>query len=317
MTQWTWFQYRILTPVGIFRSVRLSGGQSLGWDFDKRNTSKGYDANGAVQFKNFWSLSGGASYSAYFISNANLRGGPALKYPGSFNYWLWIGTDQRKKFNVVLNPRGNRGREDYLRSDALDLVFSYKPFNALSISLAPSISRNMNKMQYVNTGSVEGENRYVVGEINQTTARLSLRMTYMISPNLSIQAWGQPFGTAGRYSNFKYITDAKASDFNDRFIGLPAEWVAVNDDEYAIDENTDGLPEYTFEKPDFNVGQFRSNMVLRWEYIPGSTFFLVWTNEMNGEFYDGSGPMKRNYGFDFSDRPHNIFMLKYTYRFIL
>ena len=45
------------------------------------------------------------------------------------------------------------------------------------------------------------------------------------------------------------------------------------DGEYAIDENSDGTPDYKFAKPDFNVGQFRSNMVVRWEYIPGIYVF--------------------------------------------
>ncbi|HYI77928.1 MAG TPA: DUF5916 domain-containing protein [Chryseolinea sp.] len=319
MTQWTWLQYRILNPVGIFRSLRVNGGQSLGWDFDRRNTSKSYDANSSMQFKNFWSLSTGASYSSHYVSNANLRGGPALRYPGSYSYWLWISTDQRKKLNISVGPRASRGLEDYSESKGVDVSVNYKPMNALSISLAPSFSHNKNKMQYVNTGTVADENRYIVGEIDQTTARLSLRMTYMITPNLSVQAWGQPFGTSGEYSNFKYITDANASDFNKRFTEIPEGWVSLNDqdEEYAIDENSDGIPDYKFAKPDFNVGQFRSNMVVRWEYIPGSTFFLVWSQDMNGEFYNQSGGLHDRYTLNFPDKPHNVFMLKYTYRFIL
>ena len=69
-----------------------------------------------------------------------------------------------------------------------DISVSYKPIDALSISLAPSFSHSRNKMQYISTGTVGDENRYVVGEIDQATARLSLRMTYMMTPNLSVQA---------------------------------------------------------------------------------------------------------------------------------
>lgn len=317
MTQWTWFQYRVLNPVGIFRSMRFNGVQSLNWDFDGTNTSEGYDADGSLEFKNFWRVSGGASFERKSISNTDLRGGPALHYPGNYGYWLWIGTDQRKKLNLVFNPRGSRGLEDYYRSDALDVVLSYKPINALSISVTPSISYNTNKLQYVSTGNVDGENRYIVGQIDQTTARLSLRMTYMISPNLSVQAWGQPFGTAGKYSNFKYIADPGSSEYSRRFTPVAEESVRDTDEEYAIDEDSDGVPDYKFEKPDFNVGQFRSNMVLRWEYIPGSTFFLVWSQDVNGEFYDGKGTRTNTYRFDFPDKGRNVFLLKYTYRFML
>lgn len=319
MTQWTWLQYRILNPVGIFRSIRFSGGQSTGWDFDRNNTSRGFDANTSMQFKNFWSMSAGGSYSTHYVSNANLRGGPALRYPGSYSYWIWIGTDARKKFNMGINPRGSRGLENYSGHEALDISFNYKPFNALSVSLSPSISHNWNAMQYVDTGELNGKNRYIVGEIDQTTTRLSLRMTYMITPNLSVQAWGQPFGTEGKYKNFKYITDAGSSDYNQRFAAMPDEWLTItgDDEEYAVDENRDGITDYKFGKPDFNVGQFRSNMVVRWEYIPGSTLFLVWTQEMNGDFYNQPGGLHERYRFNFPDKAHNIFLLKYTYRFIL
>jgi len=319
MTQWSWLQYRILNPVGILRSARINGGQSMGWDFDRRNTSNGYDANGSLQFKNFWSLSGGASYSSHYLANGNLRGGPALRYPGSYSYWVALSTDQRKKLNIGLNPGVSAGLEDYYEHKALNISVNYKPTDALSISLAPSFSHSKNKMQYISTGTVGDENRYLVGEIEQTTARLSLRMTYMITPNLSVQAWGQPFGTSGEYNNFKYITDANASDFHKRYTEIPSEWLSLNDqdDEYAIDENSDGTPDYKFAKPDFNIGQFRSNMVVRWEYIPGSTFFLVWSQDMNGNYYEQSGPLLERYQLNFPDKAHNVFMLKYTYRFIL
>ena len=51
----------------------------------------------------------------------------------------------------------------------------------------------------------------------------------------------------------------------------------MNNDVYAIDENLDGTIDYSFENPDFSYVQFNSNLVLRWEYIPGSELFLVWS----------------------------------------
>lgn len=317
MTQWIWTQYRILNPVGIFRSLRFNGVQYLGWDFDRRNTSKGYELNGNLDFKNFWSLSSGMSYETRNVSNADLRGGPALRYPGSLGYWLWVGTDRRKKFQVVVNPQWRWGFNDYLSNRTLDIELNYKPFNALSISVSPSFSHNQNKFQYVATGTINNEDRYVVAEIDQSIARLSLRMTYMVTPNLSIQYWGQPFGSSGNYSNFKYIVNAGASNYKKRFMTVPREWLSLEEDVYSMDENGDGTIDFTFDKPDFNFGQFRSNMVIRWEYIPGSTLFLVWTQEMNGDFYDHPGPLHQKYQFDFNEKAHNIFLLKYTYRFIL
>ena len=92
----------------------------------------------------------------------------------------------------------------------------------------------------------------------------------------------------------------------------------MNDEEYLVDENRDGATDYTFGNPDFNFVQFRSNMVLRWEYIPGSTFFLVWTQNRNANpALDSDNSFGGLYGNLFDSKPHNIFLMKFTYRFVL
>jgi len=320
MTQWVWMQYRVLNPIGIFRWMRYNAVQWHDWDFDGRNVSRGYELNGNVQFKNFWVVQAGAALTSRNISNADLRGGPALRYPGNINAWAYVSTDSRKKLQVSLNPQLSQGFDGYMRSSTLNLTVNYRPLNALSLSLAPSFSRSKNEVQYVATGTgIDNNDRHVVAEIDQATMRISLRMTYMITPNLSVQYWGQPFGSSGSYSKYKYVTEADAENYNGLCTPIPTSWLTLSDDEdeYSVDENNDGVAEYTFDKPDFNFGQFRSNMVVRWEYVPGSTLFLVWTQEMNGEFYDKGSGFSDKYSFDFSDKAHNIFLIKYTYRFIL
>ncbi len=313
MNQWVWMQYRVLNPKSIFRSQRYSGSQHLGLDFDGKVVSEYYDANTSMQFKNFWSMSTGMSLITRSVSNADLRGGPALHYPGNYGFWVWASTDGRKKFQMAVGPSARWGFNRFTDYRGIDFQFNYRPLNSLSISLSPSLSSRRNEMQYVTTGEVQGEDRFVVGEIEQMTARLSLRMTYMIKPNLSLQYWGQPFGTYGSYTNFKYITDADASEYHQRYIFVPTDQIALNDDVYTIDENKDGSADFTFSNPDFNIGQFRSNMVLRWEYIPASTLFLVWTQDMNGAFND-TGNLT---DFNFDSKAHNIFLMKLTYRFVL
>jgi hypothetical protein len=292
--------------------------QYQNWDFDWRNTASGYELNSRLEFKNYWFTGLGGSYETHSISNADLRGGPALFYPGTYSYWAFVGTDQRKKLQLVFNPQWRVGLNGYMRNASVDIELNYRPTNALAISVAPSFSKNRNEMQYVATIEEPTGDRYIVGEIDQTIARVSLRMTYMITPNLSVQYWGQPFGSSGKYSNFKMITHAGAKHYEDRYAHISSDNMELNDDdEYMVDDNHDGKTDYTFSKPDFNFGQFRSNMVVRWEYIPGSTLFLVWTQEMNGSFYDSATSGHTSYSFDFPDKAHNIFLVKYTYRFIL
>ncbi|MBI3483505.1 MAG: hypothetical protein HY015_11140, partial [Bacteroidetes bacterium] len=316
ISQWLWMQYRVLKPKGITRWQRYNINEWRDYDFGGHNLSDAYNVNAHAEFKNLWQSCGGFTYRIRNASNADLRGGPMLRYPRGYNFWMYTRTDPRKKFSVMINPELNWGNENYLSNFNFSLSMTYRPSNALNISLAPNFSTNMNEMQYVATAIANGENRYLVARIDQTTIRLVARVTLMITPNLSIQYYGQPFGTSGRYSNFKSIGNASASEYSQRFSTIATNSLTLTDNVYYVDENNNNIADYSFAKPDFNIGQFRSNMVLRWEYIPGSTFFLVWTRERNGAFYD-SQPDHANYSFDFDQKGHNVFLMKFTYRFRL
>jgi len=91
----------------------------------------------------------------------------------------------------------------------------------------------------------------------------------------------------------------------------------LQDGAYIIDENQDGNPDYAFGNPDFAFVQFRSNLVVRWEYIPGSEIFLVWSQGITntGDPMNSFGDIIDNQLL--SQRPENTFLIKATYRFVL
>jgi hypothetical protein len=316
ITQWFWMQYRSLELKKITRWYRLNINEWRSYDYGWRNTNQGFNVNGHAQWKNYWNTGGGITYNTHNISNADLRGGPSMRYPGGAYFWGYVSSDYRKKIFGEFNWEFGRGDQGYSRSDNYNLDLTYRPVNAFQISVSSSFSKNINSLQYVTTVDSEGDPRYVVAEINQTVARMSLRLTYMLTPNLSIQYWGQPFGTSGKYSDFKTVADSRAKVYKDRFVQLPSANMFFIDGQYNVDEDSNGMNDFSFGRPDFNFGQFRSNMVVRWEYIPGSTMFLVWTQERNGSFYD-SDPAHDKYSFEFAEKSHNIFLVKFTYRLVL
>jgi hypothetical protein len=314
ISQWFWMQYRVQQPKGIARWQRYNINQWRDYDFGKRNTSAGYNVNAHAQFKNFWSTGGGVTLIVGNVSNADLRGGPSIRYPGGINFWNYIRSDNRKKLSGEIYNEIFRGQENYSRNYSASLDLTYRPVNALNISLSSSFYKNVHQMQWVGSTDETGSTQYIVGEINQIVARVSMRVTYMVTPNLSIQYWGQPFGTAGKYQNFKTITDSRASEYTNRYKHISPTSLILEESDYYVDEDGNGSRDYSFGKPDFNFGQFRSNTVIRWEYIPGSTFFLVWTRERNGEFNEEG---RNYYEWNFPDKAYNIFLLKFTYRIVL
>mgnify|MGYP006919341914 CR=1 FL=1 len=84
-----------------------------------------------------------------------------------------------------------------------------------------------------------------------------------------------------------------------------------------MDEDIDGNTDYSISNPDFSFVQFRSNLVVRWEYIPGSELFLVWSQGVTG-LVDSSDKLFS--GLEngiLNQKPENIFLIKATYRFVL
>ena len=227
--QFGWMQYRKLEPFSIFRSFRINFNEWLNWDFAGVNTFRSVNTNAHVQFNNFWRMGSGSTVEFRNISNFDLRGGPALQYPGGANHWYYIGTDDRKKFRVNVNQWNWWGFQNSSRATGVDLSFTYRPMNALTIRFSPGYNYNDQQLQYVTNIDTDGGTRYVNGTIKQKTYSASLRFTYNINPNLSIQYWGQPFASTGQYKEFKYITDARAAEWEDRFALYTNEQLTYNE----------------------------------------------------------------------------------------
>jgi len=271
-------------------------------------------------FTNFWESGTGMTVIFKDISNKALFGGPSLRSSSGFNNWGYLGTDTRKKlrFNFFWRKYTPFSQDEGASNRyGLDLSMRYQASNAFSVSIGPEYSYNRNALQNVTFESFENQDRYVTGNIIQKTLSMSIRLSYSFTPNLTIEYWGQPFISQGQYDDFKYISNPLARKFENRYISINADQITTDEtDSYLVDENNDDIIDYTFSNPNFNFMQFRSNAVVRWEYIPGSELFLVWSQGAtnSGDPMRGLLPSLRE---DlFSEQITNNFLLKLTYRLV-
>jgi hypothetical protein len=183
--------------------------------------------------------------------------------------------------------------------------------------LNPNLSLTQRNLQYITTVSNEPDDNYIFATLHQKTLRFSLRLNFSITPNLSIQYWGQPFISAGKFNEFKKITDTHANEYTDRYRIFP-------DDEFKLDNKTnfykiiDGTaPNDSIDNPDFNIKEFKSNFVVRWELIPGSTLYFVWSQGRDRSNPNGEFDLKQDICDMFDIHPHDIFLIKFSYRFVL
>lgn len=314
-----WVGYRHYKPFGIFKQIGLNFNQWSGWDFGLNNRYSGTNINANSQFKNLWNLSFGLNKDFAQRSNNLLRGGPSILLPGGNSIWASLSTDPSKMFNAggsFQMFKGDEGVNDVFYSD---IRLTWAPVNALNVSLTPFFSTEKSLLQYVETGSLQGDTRYIFASLDQQTIGFPIRVNVGITPDLTVQYYGQPFISAGKYSRYKMITNPVADVFTDRFIHYGDDQIGydINDEVYHIDEDLNGTTDYSFDRPDFNAFYFISNLVIRWEYLPGSSVYLVWSQ--NRSDFTGAGNFRP--GPDFQNLstivPHNVFMIKVSYRFSL
>lgn len=311
--------YRTLKPVSIFRNIFANYNQFTTYDFEGNYNRMQHRIASFARFDSNWWIDVGYIHKPRIYTNTTLRGGPRFRFSTENINFFFIGSDSRKKFVYSAG---------YVVSEAVDKQFtflevsgnlSYQPTNALNLSIRPRYSKNPNQTQYVTTQDFNGTTRYITANIDQQTLSAQFRLNYTFTPNLSLQFYAQPFISRGKYSRFNYVTDATADNLQDRFQLYNDEQITLENGSYLIDEDTDGNTDYTFGRPDFDFTQLNTNMVARWEYIPGSEIFLVWSinnsgfNVPNGD--DHIASTLTNFVTD--NRLSHTFVLKATYRFVL
>ena len=317
MIQYANLRYRSIKPTGVFRDFNVRFNQFSAFDFEGNYNRIQYQINGSASFLNNWEIDFGLAHKPRIFSNSILRGGPRWRFSKENFQFFFVGSDRRKNFNGTIGFIHSQAKENNFSLLKFESELNYQPTNAFNISLSPEYSISKNQTQYVTQSDYNSDSRYVLGTIDNHMLTASVRLDYTINPNLSIQYYGQPFISRGRYKDFKYVTNPVAERLTERFQLYDSNQINLSGNDFQVDENRDGTMDYSFSNPDFSYVQFNSNLVLRWEYIPGSELFLVWSQGVKSSVSSSDGLFE---GFEtgiLDERPQNIFLLKATYRFIL
>ncbi len=312
--QWAWVQRRWHEPGKVFRYFELTFEQSAVWNYGWDRVNAGGEVKFDGTFANYWGGYGGIGRKIGGLSSRALRGGPSFLTPAATNGWWGLWTDQRKTLSAEIG--GRFGRQDQSGSWwwGLETGVSWRLASNMDVMLAPQLSRRFNTWQYLQTDEALGSTQYVFGEIEQTTVSMVFRANLTFTPTLSLQVYAEPFVSAGAYDRYKQVDDPRGASFDDRFRVYADDQLLVDaDGNTSVDLNGDGTADINIGNPDFTVLSFRSNVVLRWEYLLGSTLFLVWQHGRSEHRQDGSfsgfGDMRRV----FDAQAENTFLVKLNY----
>lgn len=283
-----WAQYRIWEPFAIFNSLSMNVNQWKAWNFRGNHLYSGCNFNIKLSFKNNWYFGAGINRDFSGISATALRGGPALRFDGNTNYWIYASTNSSKK--TILSTNIYQGYADNGRgySASYGMGISIKCTNSISLAIRPSYSINKEPLQYINQIEYGDLTRYVCGSLYQKTYASGITFSYSVRQNLTLQYYGEPFISDIHYEKLKYITNSTAKSFNERFHQYLSAEIKENKESnsYDIYETANNTSDYSIDNPNMLFMQYRSNVVLRWEYTAGSSLYIVWSQSRsdNTEF---------------------------------
>lgn len=297
---WTnWFALNYSKPTNLYQELRWNFNWWQYWTLDGLPTERAFNSNVHVQFPNRWWVHAGGTkqLGTRYCDRDCTRGGPALRVDPSFSPWLGIEGDSRRTLVPGVWFNYSRADGDHKEMVSIAPSLQLKLASQFNTSLGINWSHNRNDAQWFgNVTDPDGVVHYTFAGLDQETIGFTWRLNYTMTPTTSFQFYANPFISKGSYEQVRELADPRADIYEDRFQPWHGEGAA----------NPGG----------FNVKQLHTNSVFRWEYRPGSTLFLVWS-QGRGQSLPERGTRSVGGELDdlFSLPVENRFLVKMSYWF--
>ena len=309
----TGIRYRESTPGKYLRYYEIGNFHITEWNFGGVRQISLFELNSAVIFNNFWQANAYVTLFPRAQSDNLTRGGPLM------------GTGKQMSFGASLQNRAgsrtrwranvNGGRDEFEgQSLTVSGGISLRPGAQWEVAIDPRVFKGTSSRQYItamNNGSAENfGRRYVFSYVDRSELAARIRVNYALTPDLTLETYAEPFASAGRYFDFGELAEPRAYEL--RRYGTDGTTISAPD---SLGRRVvrDGATTFTLSNQDFNVQSFRSNVVLRWEWRPGSTVFAVWQQNRSARDTVGRN-VRADDVFDSLRAPgDNFFALKLNY----
>lgn len=305
-----------------------------GWNYDGDRLFQNYNIGGFTRFKNQWVFNMNFNGSLNRVSDRLTRGGPLMKYNDDLNFNFNVSSDRSKKFSGGVGQFHRRDIENEF-DDYYWVWFTYTPTTFMQISVEPELGLELDEDQYVTTVDYQSDNpaidpdytfgnRYIFADFRSTNLSVPIRLNWTFNTRMSLETFFRPFMYSGKYSRIKQFTKPGGFEFNefsDDQLELAGTCLDDNGEElnfscFEVDVDRNGSREFYFRSgaaSDFTSLNLQGSAVFRWEYKPGSTFFLVWQQQRAGGRGDGNFDFFENTRGLFDPKPTNIFLVKFSY----
>jgi len=270
-------------------------------------------------FHNYWSLDLDARYLAQVHDDRTAFGGPLVETPACVGLTATVSSDARRSWQIgstVYRVWDHEGYDDF----QVSAFAEYRPTSALRLRAEPAAQRFFNFVEFVTaqtdpTATRTYGRRYVFAPLTQNSLSLIGRVDWTLTPEFTVQLFAQPFVSSARFGRPMELERGSSYEFArygvDRGTasgGQGSPWV--------VDPDGSGpASSFTVDDPTFGRRSLLSNFVVRWEYRPGSTVYLVWQQTRKSEDLNGEFSTPRGLRTLFGTHPDQVFLIKASWWF--
>jgi hypothetical protein len=293
----TWAALSFQSPTRLYRWAQVNANTWHHWSTSGLHLESAVNGNAHMGLHNNWNLHAGVTVGRLANSRCDrcTRGGPPLRQSAGIFPWFGVNGDSRRTLVPGMWVNLSHADGGRTRSTSLSPYLELKLSTSLRVNLGANVYRADNHTQWLdNFTDDSGGTHYTFAHLDQRTVSMNLRVSYAPTPDLTLELYAEPFTSSGTYSDVREVSatpDAEA--YEERF------------QPYTPPAGTSTT---------FSFQQLRTNSVLRWEYLPGSTLFLVWAHgrEVSDENRPRAG-WEDDFRNLFDQRADNTFLIKVAY----
>jgi len=276
-------QLRDTKPNRFVRVFNFGTATQAGWNFGGIRQYMRFSETASATLHNFLRLSAGATMQLGALSDDLTRGGPLMATPRGASFTGSI--TSRANMPTTWSARTTYSRDAFGGwGITTATTLTVRPASRWQGSVDPTYSRIVDSRQYITTtsngSSATFGKRYIFSFIERSTLSARFRLNYAFTPNLTVEGYAEPFAASGRFFDAGELAAPRGNVL--RVYGADSTGTTVTRNADGTRTITDGTTRFSLPALDFNRLSFRSNLVLRWEWLPGSTAFLIWQQSRSG-----------------------------------
>jgi len=311
--------YKWNEPTDWYRKITLTLAGNTSFDYDGNNTWIGIRHSGSILFNNYYEFEYSGAVNPETKNITATRGGPIILNPFRYGFSFGAESDSRDKFVADFSYSYTNSKSD--NGYYLEFGIDWKPSENISLRFSPGYSNStdnsnfdedsFNSISDITKIQTFGK-RYIFSQLDYEELSASFRVNWTFTPELSLEVYIQPLLANGKYSNIKELQKANSYDFvkygtNGSTINYYADSIVVDFDGSGVGERI------KFGNPNFSTKSVIGNAVFRWEYLPGSTLFFVWTQSRKHDDTDNAFKFQEGVKDLILSQPENVFIIKLSY----